>query len=88
MRKCHDGACHTLAKRSQEYHKRYGEGHIIHTTVTEGLSITVHTVELYRVVTGVVRWWVWMADVRFVCAIRVSVCPVCVPAPRFFLPVQ
>ncbi len=33
------------------------------------------------VVTGVVRWWVWMADVRFVCVIRVSLCPVCVPAP-------
>jgi hypothetical protein len=40
------------------------------------------------------HWWVWMADVRFVCLIRVSVCvnttdattgatvcPVCVPAP-------
>jgi len=29
-----------------------------------------------------------MADVRFVCVIRVSVCPVCVPAPPgVFLPV-
>jgi len=38
--------------------------------------------------TGVVRWWVWMADVRFVCVIRVSLCPVCVPAPPgVFLPV-
>ena len=27
-----------------------------------------------------VRWWVGMV-VRFVCVIRVSVCPVCVPAP-------
>jgi hypothetical protein len=37
---------------------------------------------------GVVRWWVWMADVRFVCVIRVPVCPVCVPAPPgVFLPV-
>ena len=27
-----------------------------------------------------VRWWVGMV-VRFVCVTRVSVCPVCVPAP-------
>ena len=27
-----------------------------------------------------VGWWVWMV-VRFVCVIRVPVCPVCVPAP-------
>jgi len=36
-------------------------------------GIQLYCSDMKGVVSRVVRWWVWMADVRFVCVIRVSV---------------